>query len=316
MEHDIAALIRSSSNALKQFQTGSLPIEEARTRYLALLSECERVEQDFSAGEAPGHLEGICYHHNRENYAVLTAIYCLNGESLQPIAWHGAATVMDKLTLFLGENIDGLLKDDIASLRPDASTGIQHTIHLFRLCATCRGTVLLASLTASAYFREPAFLHTGSVARRLLFGDATSIHGFNHFESVSREIREYVQIHADAAYDPVVHLFVFPGIESTFMHMGVHSLFEASRGICDTIVSRFSDASRCFRHSLREYLIITSIRKKDPLPPETMKIDFSFRKIAIPFEYGRYRVTDEFTLQKFWSTAFPSHETPSQGARE
>ncbi len=304
MKQEISELVKKVNSTLREFSGGSITLEEARSRYAALDKTCHALETGLARENASGFLEGICYHHNANNFTVTSGIFCLDRSGARTLCYYGTEKLALKIAGFLQDRFRERPAADIEHVPPSPESGLMHTTHLQRLYEGAGETIIFAALSSSPRFSDDIFSWTGDIITQIIFGGSLFPYRINYYDAVARDIFDYVRLNSDSNHQMIAHLFTFPGLESTFIHMGIRTLFDGSRDICRQISALFEHPSPCFRLSLKEYVIITKMRRSDPVPRQLKRASIFFKGIAVPHRHIEFVLSDEQSLRRFWWEAF------------
>ncbi len=316
MKQEISELVKKINATIRDFSEGSITLEEARSRYAALEKTCHALETGLARDNASGFLEGICYHHNANNFTVTSGIFCLDRSGARTLCYHGTEKLSLKIAGFLQGRFGERTAIDIEHVPPSGENGLMHTAHLKRLYQGAGEAIIFAALSSSARFSDDLFIWTGDIITQIIFGGSIFPYRINYYDAVARDIFDYVRLNSDSNHQMIAHLFTFPGLESTFIHMGVRTLFDGSRDICRQIAAFFEHASPCFRLSLKEYVIITKAKRNESIPRQWKKTSIFFKGVAVPHRHIEFVLGDEQSLRRFWWEAFRSEGAETGEGKE
>ncbi|HPB82882.1 MAG TPA: hypothetical protein PK200_12665, partial [Spirochaetota bacterium] len=85
MKRDISNLILAVRNTLKDFSSGAITVEQARDTYNSLATQYASLRDRIEPGSTAGSLDSLCYHHNIENYSILSAVVTVTPEQVNTL---------------------------------------------------------------------------------------------------------------------------------------------------------------------------------------------------------------------------------------
>jgi hypothetical protein len=313
MKKDISNLILAVRNTLKDFSSGSITVEQAREKYNTLETRYASLRDRIEPGSNAGSLDSLCYHHNIENYSILSAVVSVTPEEVTTLLCYGSKSLMPKISDLLKAHVQTGFHKEISTIPPDPASGITHTIHCSLLKTSGEEKILFVSLSSSSYFSESSFIYTASVLKKILFGQSLFISSFSHFENVEKSIKDFTSLNCDREHDVIAHIFTFPRIMQAFSHRGTAVMFEVSRAIIGTLGDVARARSECFVLSIKDYLLLVRHRKSDHLTALPQKPVFTYNGIVIPHAYQEYRVENEASLYALWPDALTETAASKRG---
>lgn len=304
MKKDIHDLILSISDSLKEYAEGNRPFDEAKSGYRDLLERYERLESGLRGESGDNFLSGLCYHHNVENFSILSGIYHREGEVMRSVAFHGEEKINARLLSILGKR-DPSFFAERATL-PPGRDGWAYSIHTTPLAGEDHDRLVFAAISSSTYFREDRFHLLGGLLSELFQRVRTYTDPpiLNHFAEATERVNRFLRENIDDSHSVHASFYVFTLLEKMFSHMGRVTLFGIAGGIIETITGSFGPGALVIPLSLREYIVLSRQAKGDPTAQSAKKLEFFYNKISIPFNHLRLTLETDLSAYNLWEQVF------------
>ena len=272
LSHEIKELLTLIAQGDFSYDSAKISGDKLRSRYDSLKSE-------LASQDKKNTMEGLCYHHNVENFSIFTAIYQLTEKDLECIAFYGNADISQKIGQILNERKDILNEGQYITISPDDEHLLKNNLHINPFRFEEDSSLIAVALSSSPYFIESRFIHFGSFLDTI-FPKKREMPGgvIDTFNS----IRKFIEANIDH-YTIDVQLYYFNDLNEIFSHAGSQTLFDVSTQIDRQISESWGDHLPRYTISLSEYAVIM-VRKmgsySDPVP---RKDDFFFKGIPLPY---------------------------------
>jgi len=232
---------------------------------------------------------------------LLTGIYVIDDE-IQHVASYGD-NALNTRTMNAIKNIAiGIDGSQLFHIPSDGTENFMHNIYLYPLndCKTTK--IIFVSVSSSNFFSEDKFLFIGKLIKNIFSiatEEARPIEN-NYFMKISDEIEHYLKENIDERHSVQVILYVFSMLEKIFNHTGIHSLLEASDGIYGTLRDANRYKSKCFALSIRDYIVVRKISRKDSDKKEKKKMEFFYKNINLPYQTLKITVDKTESIHSLW----------------
>ena len=119
------------------------------------------------------------------------------------------------------------------------------------------------------------------------------------FRSIEKQVESAV-----SGQDLYAYLVHFPDLDMIFSHTGIHTLFDVSRTIEQTLAEQWGEQHLRYTLSFKEYVVLISRPSGDATPMKEKRIDFSYKKIPLPFSASLVRLDGDDAFYKLTDTLF------------
>lgn len=304
MTNDSSNLILAIRDTIKDFTNGSLPFHDAKNEYQRLLEIYNKLERDKKRSEGASLINGLCYYHNIENFSLLSGVYYITSDDITSIKYYGDSKLDSKVIKALRSNIANI-NGNLLMVHSDENI-LLHNIYIYPMIIDKKGKTIFVAVSSSTYFSKEKFYFGGEFLKNLLSMrvEESKILALNYFEELSKEIDKYLKENIDDEYYIKAFLLVFNMVERIFNHMGIDSLIEASNKIIYILNNNFKENSRCFSLSIRDYIVLSKLKRNDDGDNIQNKLQFIYRDINMPYNSLEIKIETRDSIYNFWDKIF------------
>jgi hypothetical protein len=274
----ILSLSREIKELLSLIVQGDVSCNSAKISRENLLLQYNLLKKEMTSQDEENTLEGLCYHHNVENFSIFTAIYQSNNDNLNCIAYYGDSEVFNKVDHILNERKISFNDGQYLTILPENEPLLKNSLHINPFRYDENSSLATVALSSSPYFLESRFAHFGSFLDTI-FPKKREMPGgvIDTFNS----IRKFIETNIDH-YDIDVQFYLFSDLNEIFSHAGSQTLFDVSAQIERQIAEHFGDHLPRYTISLREYAVIFAHEKGARNESIVHKDDFFYKGIPLP----------------------------------
>jgi hypothetical protein len=278
-KNEIFTLTHEIKELLALITQGDVSYGSAKISGEKLISRYDSLKNELTSQDEKNTLEGLCYHHNVENFSIFTAIYQSGDKGLDCIAFYGNSDIAKKVDQILNERKDSVDEGQYITITPDNEQLLKNTLHINPFRFEKDSSFIAAALSSSPYFVESRFIHFGSFLDTI-FPKKREMPGgvIDTFNS----IRKFIESNIDN-YTIDVQLYYFNDLNEIFSHAGSQTLFDVSAQIDHQISESWGDHLPRYTISLREYAIIIAREKGAHNESASRKDDFFYKGIPLPY---------------------------------
>jgi hypothetical protein len=301
MTEEINNLILGVRKALLEYSSGRLSPGSAEEEYSRLLGLYSGLEAGMKTDADSGFIEGLCYHHNINNFSVFSGLFKIDSEGAAVIAAFGDFAIVPKIIFALTNNIGEARGADSLKIPPGKTKGLSHSIFIRRVSPAGDEGVIFLAVSSSDFFLMETLDKTAKCIRELLFPPDRAIHGHSFYNNIINDVQSYIQQNVNDEYMITAQIFIFRTLGKMFSHMGVAALLESSQAIVDRIYSHYGSEARCFIPSMKDYIVLLKHKRNAEIPDEGRKLSFNYRNIVIPVLTLRININNPGYGPKFIS---------------
>ncbi|MFH0975937.1 MAG: hypothetical protein V1874_09165 [Spirochaetota bacterium] len=301
MSKDIDNLIVSVSKSLKDFAEGKLSRNDALEEYNNLCSKYNNTANKYKKNESLNQVEGLCYYNNIENYSLLSGIYNLSKNNIYYMAYYGDNNLNSNTMKSIADNTETISDNEIFQI-PSSDENFPYNIFVFPVFSDESAKTVFASVSSSVFFSEDKFIFLAKLIKYVfsVLLDKTEQFKDNYFNNVSKEVENYLNNNIDDVHSVRVTLFVFNMLEKIFNHTGIHSLLEVSDEVLKILSENYRHNSRCLALSIRDYIVLEKINKKDTFKTSAQKLEFLYKSVNIPYHSIRLKIDTKEYIYSLW----------------
>ena len=285
-------------DTIKGFLDGTVSRHDAEEVYTAYTRDYMTIQQGNLTMGRTNHVKGLLYAHNVHNFSKLTALLQKNEESVSTVHYAGNKKILDAIHDIVKERVQRQKGSTLESMVIQRSDELEFRL-FYTTIAAGTGFLYLVSVTSSHYFNEKLFgllrcMVEDLFKTALLYQSPLCI---DFLHNNSNKLRKYFT--GSALLQPKISvIYIFPGIDRIFGHLG----FNRIREVSDFIMNRILDAHKA-ETELLQFAITTYIamihNDQEEDKKKKKKVDFLFDGITIPYKTRTIELRGEISIYTY-----------------
>ncbi|MBN2040075.1 MAG: hypothetical protein JW864_08550 [Spirochaetes bacterium] len=302
MSNKVNNLIIEVSNTLTAYAEGKLAFDDALNDYKQLTEKYNILKDKLRSKDSNGHIEGLCYYNNTENYSLLSGVYKIEEQEIYSPACFGDTAVNPAVMNIIMQHADVFTENKVHETSPGGDSDFTHNLFVYPLASDSTKKIFFASVSSSPFFSKDKFIFIAKLIKNIinLAEFEAGVFENNYFHKISDEIKEFIKNNSDDNFFIRVNLFVFNTINKIFDHMGDNALLEINDYILKTLKIFFKHNSKCYSLSIKDYIAIEKLDRNDSKKDRKIKPEFQYKNINITYQTLKVDIENQEHDYSLW----------------